>query len=101
MEKLTTLRGIIREFRYALPERSLKDNLIFNYLMKQYRKYKTTDQQLCKAQEEMNFIANSYLCYLRSSRLSQEIHDEFHGKGERTVQETADMIGFKLPHDPK
>lgn len=49
----------------------------------------------------MNFIANSYLCYLRSSRMSQEIHDEFHGKGERTVAETAHMVGFKLPHDPK
>ncbi|CAG9766917.1 unnamed protein product [Ceutorhynchus assimilis] len=101
MAKLATLRGLIQELRYAVPNATLKDNLAFQYIMKQYRKYNTTDQQLCKAQEEMNYIANTYLCYLRSSRLSQEIHDEFHGKGERTVQETAQMVGFKLPHDPK
>lgn len=51
--------------------------------------------------EEMDFMAKTFLCYLRSSRLSHEIHDEFHGKGERTVAETARMVGFKLPHDPK
>ncbi|KAL1490540.1 hypothetical protein ABEB36_013216 [Hypothenemus hampei] len=101
MSKLQTLRGVIRELRYSLPDRTLKDNIAFRYIMNQYRKYRTTDQQICKAQEEMDFIANTYLCYLRSSRLSQEIHDEFHGKGERSIEDTARMVGFKLPHDPK
>ncbi|ERL92077.1 protein FMC1 homolog [Dendroctonus ponderosae] len=101
MSKITTLRGLIQELRYAIPDSGLKDNLAFQYIVEQYRKYNTTDQQLCKAREEMDFIANSYLCYLRSSRLSRQIHDEFHGKGERSVQDTARMVGFKLPHDPK
>ncbi|KAF7264641.1 hypothetical protein GWI33_022922 [Rhynchophorus ferrugineus] len=69
--------------------------------MSQYRKFNTTDQQLCRAKEEMDFIAKTFLCYLKSARLSYEIQDEFHGKGERTVAETARMVGFKLPHDPK
>ncbi|KAK9758449.1 hypothetical protein QE152_g607 [Popillia japonica] len=72
-----------------------------HFRTKQYRKHYTTDEQLCKSREEMKFMANTYLCYLRSSRLHKEINEEFHGKGERSVGETASMLGFKLPHDPK
>ncbi|KAJ3641766.1 hypothetical protein Zmor_028245 [Zophobas morio] len=99
--KVNTLRHIISELRYALPSSSLKNNLSLQYILSQYRKHKTTSEQLCKAREEMEFMANTYLCYLKSLRLQQEIHDEFHGKGERTVRETANLVGFKLPHDPK
>lgn len=101
LPKLSILRNLIAELRYALPEGSLKNNLALEYIVNQFRKYKTTDEQLCKAREEMEFMANTYLCYLKSSRMAQEIHSEFHGKGERTIQETANMVGFKLPHDPK
>lgn len=101
MNKTGLLRQLIGELRYALPENHLNNNIVYNYIVQQFRKYQTTDQQLCKAKEEMEFIANTYLCYLKSSRLQQQIHNEFHGKGERTVGETARMVGFKLPHDPK
>lgn len=105
MSKIGILRQIICELRYALPEshhhHHLNNNIIYKYIVQQFRKYKTTDQQLCKAREEMEFIAKTYLCYLKSSRLQQQIHQEFHGKGERSINETARMVGFKLPHDPK
>lgn len=98
---ISLLRQILSELRYALPKRGLKNDLALKYIISQFRKYNTTDQQLCKAKEEMQFIAKTYLCYLKSSRLEREILEEFHGKGERTVTETANLVGFKLPHDPK
>lgn len=98
---ISLLRQIISELRYALPEGGLKNNLTLKYIIGQFRKYNTTDQQLCKAKEEIEYIAKTYLCYLRSSRVEKQILEEFHGKGERTVEETAKMVGFKLPHDPK
>lgn len=98
---ISLLRQIIAEIRYALPEGSLKNNLALNYIISQFRKYNTTDEQLCKAKAEMEFIGKTYLCYLKSLRLEKKILEEFHGKGERTVSETARMVGFKLPHDPK
>lgn len=101
LPNLSLLRQIISELRYALPEGSLKDNLTLKYIISQFRKYKTTDEQLCKAKEEMESIARTYLCYLKSLRLEKQILDQYHGKGERTVSETAKMVGFKLPHDPK
>lgn len=69
--------------------------------MNQYRKYQVTDQQLCKEQEEMFHLAQTYLCYVQSQRKYDVIHESYHAKGEKTVKETADMVGFKLPHDPK
>ncbi|CAG4929110.1 unnamed protein product [Colias eurytheme] len=71
------------------------------YVLSEYRKYQTTDQQLCKAVDEMHFKAKSYCEYLQNSRKYKEINEEFKGKGERSVEETAKMAGFKLPHDPK
>lgn len=101
---LHILRQIISELRFVIPKTAgtpLSNNLTLRYILKQYRKHYTTDEQLCKSREEMKFMANTYLCYLRSSRLHKEINEEFHGKGERSVGETASMLGFKLPHDPK
>ncbi|KAB0802349.1 hypothetical protein PPYR_04535 [Photinus pyralis] len=98
---IKTLRQIIHELRRAIPQGNLKDNLAIRYLFDQYRLFNMTDQQICKAKDEVLFAANTYLCYLRSSRIQQEIHNQYHGKGERSVKETANIVGFKLPHDPK
>jgi len=98
---IKTLRQITHELRHTSPQGTLKDSLVLRYILDQYRKFKMTDQQVCKATEEVNFIANTYLCYLRSSRMEQEIHKLYHARGERSVRETADIVGFKLPQDPK
>lgn len=100
-EIISTLRQLISEIRYISSEKKLHDSLLVKYIMMQFHKYKETDQQLCKAQEEMKFLALSYLCYLQSQRRFEEIHNQYHAKGERSVKETADMVGFKLPKDPK
>jgi len=98
---IRTLRQLMSEIRYISSEKKLQDSILVKYIMMQFQKYKETDQQLCKAQEEMKFLASSYLCYLRSQRRYEEIHNQYHAKGERSVKETANMMGFKLPHDPK
>lgn len=95
-------RSLISELRLASPNGVMnKDSLVFKYISSQFRKYNTTDQQLCKAREEMHFLATTYLSYLKSLRKQDEIQKHFKGSGERTVKDTADMVGFKLPHDPK
>ncbi|KAJ6636350.1 SRR1-like protein, partial [Pseudolycoriella hygida] len=94
-------RSLINELRLASPNGIMnKDALVFKYISSQFRKYKTTDQQLCKAREEMKFLGSTYLCYLRSLRKQVDIQKHYKGSGERSVKNTADMVGFKLPHDP-
>lgn len=96
------LRQIISELRRVLPTGNFtKDNLSLRYILAQHRRFQATDEQLCRAREEMQYVAKTYLCYLRSSRLQHELHMEYHGRGERTVKEIADIVGFKLPHDKK
>jgi len=100
-QKLLVLRQLCQELRRSSYAGKVGDSPIFQYIFEQYRKYQVTDQQLCKAQEEMHYLANTYQCYLKSQRLFDHIYEQYHAKGERTVKETADMVGFKLPHDPK
>ncbi|GBP80658.1 Protein FMC1 homolog [Eumeta japonica] len=98
---LIVLRQLLSELRKQSSTKKLKENQMAQYVLGQYRKYQTTDQQLCRASEEMLSRARTYLSYLYNSRHYMQIYTEFKGKGERTIEETAKMVGFKLPHDPK
>lgn len=101
MEKANVLRRLLAELRVSSSRAKVQELPLAQYIIQQYRKYQVTDQQLCKEREEMHHLAQTYLSYLESTRKYEEIHKNFHSKGERTVKETADMVGFKLPHDPK
>lgn len=95
-------RSLLNELRLANPTgRMNKDSLAVKYVTSQFEKHQTTDEILCKAREEMKFLGETYLCYLRSLRKFNEISKAYKGKGERSISDTADMVGFKLPHDPK
>lgn len=98
---LRTLRQLASELRILSVSGKVKDAPAIQYIVDQYKRFKVTDQQLCKAQEEMRYMSETYLCYLRSSRKFMELHTHYKGKGERTTGETANLVGFKLPHDPK
>lgn len=98
---IRSLRALLNELRLANPTGNIKNSVAAKYILAQFRKYRTTDQQLCKAKEEMLYLQNTYLCYLQSARKTKSIQEEFHGKGERTVESTASLMGFKLPHEPK
>lgn len=95
------IRSIVRELRHATNEPKIKDNKMVRYIMEQAKSHRETSEVLCKAQAELKYIAESYLTYLQSLRKYQEIRTTYSGKGERSVKETADLVGFKLPHDPK
>lgn len=95
------LRSLLHELRLASPDKTIKDSLAANYVLEQFKKYKTTDEQLCLARDEVKFLGNTYKTYLASNRKKMEIQATYKGKGERTVADTATMVGFKLPHDPK
>jgi hypothetical protein len=101
MSAKQTLKRLLGELKLSSPNGSVKDSLMAKYIVAQFEKYKTTDQQLCKAKEEMLFMGKSYLCYLESLRKYHEINKIYKGRGERTVEDTANLVGFKLPHDPK
>lgn len=59
-----------------------------------------TSEKLCRAQQELHFQAATYLCLLRSVREHTALHREYHGKGERSPEEVAGLVGFRLPQQP-
>ncbi|KAK7810774.1 hypothetical protein U0070_009479 [Myodes glareolus] len=40
----------------------------------------------------------SFLCQLYD--VTSALHQEFHGKGERSVEKSAGLVGLQLPHQP-
>jgi phage-related minor tail protein len=96
-------RGLLREVRQANGQDKgiMESKPLLNFVRAQFKKHRTTDEQYCKAREEMAHLADTYETYLRSQRNWFHFHQEYHAKGERSVAETAKIVGFKLPHDPK
>lgn len=64
------------------------------------RSPQVTSEKLCRAQQELHFQAATYLCLLRSVREHEALHREYHGRGERSPQEVAGLVGFRLPQQP-
>lgn len=101
MAAVKALRQLLSELRLASPNGSIKDSLVSKYIIEQFRRYQTTDELLCKEKDEMLFLGQTYNCYLASLRQYKKINDEYKGVGERSIESTANLVGFKLPHDPK
>lgn len=101
-ENLKLIRSLVREIRFVSSNKKVAtENGMVRYIMEQARAHKDTSEVLCKAREELRHLAQTYNSYLVSQRLRNQIRSEYSGGGERTVRETADLVGFKLPHDPK
>lgn len=56
-----------------------------------------TDQRICRGPNELRFIGESYQTYLSSGEKYRQLLNKYHGKSERSVEQTAKMMGFKLP----
>ncbi|GFW13517.1 protein FMC1 homolog [Trichonephila clavipes] len=95
---LSVLRGITHELRRANPNlKPVSQGLAFSYLINEYRRHQVTEKRTCKSAEELNTMAKTYLCYLRSLRENQELIERYHSHGERSIEETARLVGFSLP----
>ncbi|XP_043488634.1 protein FMC1 homolog isoform X2 [Polistes fuscatus] len=95
------IRALAQELRHISLSEKIKDNITMQYILEQARSHKETSEVLCKAQKELKNLAETYLCYLTSQKKYKEIKMQYSGKGERSIKDTADLVGFKLPHDPK
>ncbi|KAM9204038.1 FMC1 protein, partial [Asarcornis scutulata] len=99
---LRTLRGLLRELRLASgpPGRPYRDTAAYRHLLAAFRAHRVTSEKLCRAQQELHFQAATYLCLLRSVRHLAALHHEYHGRGERSPEEVAGLVGFRLPQQP-
>ncbi|XP_066489976.1 protein FMC1 homolog [Tiliqua scincoides] len=99
---LSTFRGLLRELRYLRGGvgRSSRDAAAAQYLREAFRAHRVTSEKLCRAQHDLHFQAATYLCLLRSVQKHLALHQEYHGRGERSSEEVAGLVGLKLPQQP-
>ena len=64
------------------------------------RQHEATDQRLCRAPEELQFLGNTYRTYLESGERYRDLYGKYFGKGEKTIEEAARTVGLKLPEMP-
>ncbi|XP_014245087.1 protein FMC1 homolog [Cimex lectularius] len=98
---LKTIRFLISELRKVSTAKKLREHNLVTYLFSQARRFQVTELQECRAKDEMKFLLDSYANYLHSQRKYGELLKIYGQNGERTVTDTASMLGFKLPQDPK
>ncbi|XP_012735099.2 protein FMC1 homolog [Fundulus heteroclitus] len=96
---LRVCRGILKELR-AIQGASYKQSLAYNYVMDQFRKNKVTGERYCRAQQEAHHASLTYLCLLASTRNHLALHTLYHGKGERSPEQAAGLVGLRLPSQP-
>ncbi|XP_022085250.1 protein FMC1 homolog [Acanthaster planci] len=95
IDKLRLLRSLLRELREAKMS-SPRNTMAYGYLMDQFRKNQVTSEKFCKEHNEMWHQAQTYLCMLKSTREHEALQAAYK-RGERTVEESAKLVGLKIP----
>lgn len=90
-------------YKKILHELSLKNSLfsyrlspIYLKIKDEYRRHRPIASKHCKNSDEALFVASTYLTYLESGRQRKIIHSTY-SKGEKTVQQAANIVGLELP----
>ncbi|KAJ3601047.1 hypothetical protein NHX12_032020 [Muraenolepis orangiensis] len=96
---LRVFRGILKELRAAKGS-TYKKTLAYNYVIDQFRKNEVTGERQCRARQEALHASQAYLCLLTSTRQHLVLHNLYHGKGERTPDQAASMVGLRMPSQP-
>lgn len=73
------------------------NNPLLKYMLNEYRKHQVTDEQICRANHELQFIGETYLTYLNSSRRLLELRQKY-SRGEKNVEDAAKTVGLSLPN---
>ena len=75
----------------------VSESPMFEVIRQTVRQNKITDQRICRAPNELRYLGQSYRTYLDSGEKYRQLLAKYYGKSERSVDETAKMMGFKLP----
>ncbi|XP_045209364.2 protein FMC1 homolog [Mercenaria mercenaria] len=97
---LTLYRSLLRELRSVYPKEKLADSPAYQHVRKQFHEHHLTTEKLCRNKVEMEYLARTYLCFVRSVKQHEELHATYKGGGERTVESAANLVGLKLPEKP-
>ncbi|XP_064644360.1 protein FMC1 homolog [Lineus longissimus] len=92
------LRGIAKEFRHIYEKSGeVKEKPMYSFILDQFRNHDVTAQKICRGDKELEHMADTYLCYLYSSRRHSELIKTYKGT-KRTTEESARSVGLTTSH---
>ncbi|CAL8101227.1 unnamed protein product [Orchesella dallaii] len=103
-EAFNILRCLYRELRPSVnaPQTHVYETQVWKYIVGLCRQCKTQQStQGLEVQKNLEQTGRSYVLYLQGSKEYHRISDEYKGAGERSADDTAKLLGFKMPHEPK
>ncbi|OQV14974.1 hypothetical protein BV898_10875 [Hypsibius exemplaris] len=90
---LAIYRAILHEIRLQKLHNPIRTDLT-TYISREFKKHTVTEEKFCRANESALFDAKTYLEMLRSTRLHRALAAHYKGKGERTIEESANLVGL-------
>ncbi|KTG03597.1 hypothetical protein cypCar_00039554 [Cyprinus carpio] len=96
---LRACRGILKELRIAKGS-DYRNTLVYKHVLEQFRRNQVTGEQFCRARMDALHAARTYLCLLTSTRMHLRLHERYHGRGDRALEEVAGLVGLRLPTQP-
>jgi hypothetical protein len=65
-------------------------------LRNEFRQHSVSDSKYCMEKNEMLFLGQAYLTYLESTKRTLDLYARY-AKGERSIEDSARIVGLKLP----
>lgn len=82
--------------KFITNTRDKKDPTI-QHILEVFKENRVTDKRFCRPPDQYNYLAETYLTYLQSSRIRAQITTKYFNKGELSVAESARLVGLELP----
>ncbi|CAF3175617.1 unnamed protein product [Rotaria socialis] len=93
---LSVYKGLLRELSINNSKFSYRSLPVYLKIKDEYRRHRPITAKHCKPNDEILFVASTYLSYLESAR-KRKIIQSIYSKGERSVQQAANIVGLALP----
>lgn len=82
---------------FAAYQNGLKKDPSIEHMLGLFRSNQVTEKRFCRPEDHYKYFAQTYLTYLRSTRLRDELTQKYFAKGEKSIQESARLVGLELP----
>ncbi|CAN7941572.1 unnamed protein product [Ixodes hexagonus] len=101
-ESILLIRGVLRELRKALP------GVRRNFRFYRYKIFQIGDRRhdtdrkciVSRGHCHVNAVFSVCLCGSADIRYGQELQQQYHGRKERSVEESARLVGLAMPKPP-
>jgi hypothetical protein len=96
-QRINALKLYKELYKHFRSNKQLTASTSFHEVLRnEFRENSVTDAKYCVESKQLYFLANAYLNYLNSTKETHRLYG-IYSKGERSIEESAAIVGLKLP----